>query len=58
MDEHKRALHALNRLTFGPKPGDIDRVAAMGVISGSNSNCIRKKLMTRRSKRGWLRSAR
>ena len=31
MDEHKRALHALNRLTFGPKPGDIDRVAAMGV---------------------------
>src|SRR5215475_3875776 len=31
MDEHKRALHALNRLTFGPRPGDIDRVAAMGV---------------------------
>jgi uncharacterized protein (DUF1800 family) len=31
MDDHKRALHALNRLTFGPRPGDIDRVAAMGV---------------------------
>ena len=27
MDEHKRALHALNRLTFGPRPGDVDRVA-------------------------------
>lgn len=30
-DERKRALHALNRLTFGPRPGDVDRVAAMGV---------------------------
>ena len=31
MDESKRALHALNRLTFGPRPGDVQRVAAMGV---------------------------
>ncbi len=31
MDEHQRALHALNRLAFGPRPGDVDRVAAMGV---------------------------
>jgi uncharacterized protein (DUF1800 family) len=31
MDEHQRAIHALNRLTFGPRPGDVDRVAAMGV---------------------------
>ena len=31
MDEHQRALHALNRLTFGPRPGDVDRVVAMGV---------------------------
>jgi uncharacterized protein (DUF1800 family) len=31
MDEQKRALHALNRLTFGPRPGDVERVAAMGV---------------------------
>src|SRR6185369_4346527 len=31
MDEHQRAVHALNRLTFGPRPGDVDRVAAMGV---------------------------
>lgn len=31
MKEQKRALHALNRLTFGPRPGDIDRVIAMGV---------------------------
>ncbi len=27
----RRALHALNRLTFGPRPGDVERVMAMGV---------------------------
>src|SRR5229473_8420132 len=31
MDGQKRSLHALNRLAFGPRPGDIERVAAMGV---------------------------
>jgi uncharacterized protein (DUF1800 family) len=31
MDEQKRAVHALNRLTFGPRPGDVERVNAMGV---------------------------
>jgi uncharacterized protein (DUF1800 family) len=31
MEEDKRALHALNRLTFGPRPGDVERVRAMGV---------------------------
>ncbi len=31
MDESKRAMHALQRLTFGPRPGDAERVAAMGV---------------------------
>src|SRR5437763_8165920 len=31
MPEQKRAMHALNRLTFGPRPGDTNRVMAMGV---------------------------
>jgi hypothetical protein len=31
MDEQKRAVHALNRLGFGPRPGEVERVAAMGV---------------------------
>ena len=31
MDASKRALHALNRLTFGPRPGDVQPVMAMGV---------------------------
>jgi uncharacterized protein (DUF1800 family) len=30
-NEQKRAVQALNRLTFGPRPGDIQQVAAMGV---------------------------
>ena len=29
--ERARALHALNRLTYGPRPGDVDRVVALGV---------------------------
>lgn len=31
MDAAKKADHALNRLTFGPRPGDVERVTAMGV---------------------------
>jgi uncharacterized protein (DUF1800 family) len=31
LDEQKRAVHALNRLTFGPRPGDVERVRQMGV---------------------------
>jgi len=31
MDDRKRAVHALNRLTFGPRPGDVERVTQMGV---------------------------
>jgi len=30
-DERARAIQALNRLTFGPRPGDVDRVLAIGV---------------------------
>jgi len=31
MDGQQRVLHALNRLTFGPRPGDVERVTQMGV---------------------------
>ncbi len=30
-NERKRAVHALNRLAFGPRPGEVDQVVAMGV---------------------------
>jgi uncharacterized protein (DUF1800 family) len=29
--DQRRALHALNRLTFGPRPGEVQQVMAMGV---------------------------
>jgi len=31
MEAQRRAVHALNRLTFGPRPGDLERVTQMGV---------------------------
>jgi uncharacterized protein (DUF1800 family) len=31
MDEQKQAVHVLNRLTFGPRSGDVERVTATGV---------------------------
>jgi uncharacterized protein (DUF1800 family) len=31
LTEEQRALHALNRLTFGPRPGDLQKVLAVGV---------------------------
>ena len=30
-NDQKRAVHALNRLTFGPRPGEVQQVTAMGV---------------------------
>src|SRR5438477_11380566 len=31
LNEQKHAVQALNRLTFGPRPGDVQQVMAMGV---------------------------
>ena len=31
MTDDQKALHALNRLTFGPRPGDLDELKQMGV---------------------------
>ncbi len=31
MDEQTRALHGLDRLTFGQRPGDVQAITAMGV---------------------------
>jgi uncharacterized protein (DUF1800 family) len=30
-ESQARAAHVLNRLTFGPRPGDVERVAGMGI---------------------------
>jgi uncharacterized protein (DUF1800 family) len=31
LTQEERATHALNRLTFGPRPGDLERIQAVGV---------------------------
>lgn len=31
LTEQQKALHTLNRLTFGPRPGDVERVMKLGV---------------------------
>ncbi len=31
LTEEEKIIHVLNRLSFGPRPGDIERVAAMGI---------------------------
>src|SRR5918996_236520 len=31
LTERQRAEHALNRLGFGPRPGDVERIVAEGV---------------------------
>jgi uncharacterized protein (DUF1800 family) len=33
LSERQRVVHALNRLTFGPRPGDVDAVLAKGLDS-------------------------
>ena len=31
LDDAARAVHALNRLGYGPRPGDVERVQKMGL---------------------------
>jgi len=31
LDQRERATQILNRLTFGPRPGDVERVLATGI---------------------------
>jgi len=53
MDEQKRALHALSRLTFGPRPGDVERVLATGVDKWVDQQLHLKKLTTMHWKPAW-----
>src|ERR1700738_4601668 len=31
LNEHQRAVHVLNRLAFGPRPGDVDKILKEGI---------------------------
>ena len=53
LDEQKRALHALNRLAFGPRPGDVERVARWAWTNGSINNCIPTRSTITLSMRAW-----
>lgn len=35
----QQIVHALNRLTFGPRPGDMEEVRRLGVANGSSFSC-------------------
>ncbi len=54
LTDRQRALHALNRLGFGPRPGDVDRVMKTGVdVVGLISSSILRASRTTPSNRGW-----
>lgn len=42
LTEREKAVHALNRLAFGPRPGEVDRVLELGV-----ENWMRRQLQPR-----------
>jgi len=56
--EQKRAVHALNRLTFGPRPGDVQQVMAMGVDRWIDMQLHPRKFPTVRSTPGSRNFAR
>ena len=56
-DEQRRALHALNRLTFGPRPGDVQQVMAMGVEQWIELQLHPEKSTIGRSTPAWSRCA-
>jgi uncharacterized protein (DUF1800 family) len=44
LTEEQRILHVLNRLGFGPRPGDVERVRAMGVENYINQQLNPEKI--------------
>src|SRR5215510_5456694 len=44
LTDEQRIIHVLNRLGFGPRPGDIERVKAMGVEKYINQQLNPEKI--------------
>ncbi|HSK64074.1 MAG TPA: DUF1800 family protein, partial [Pyrinomonadaceae bacterium] len=44
LTEEQRILHALNRLGFGPRPGDVERVKSMGLEAYINQQLNPEKI--------------
>ena len=49
MDQRKQAVHVLNRLTFGPRLGEVDQVMAIGVDKWIDQQLHPERSMTARS---------
>ena len=45
LTEDQRVIHVLNRLGFGPRPGDVERVKAMGVENYINQQLNPEKII-------------
>jgi hypothetical protein len=44
LEPEQQIVHALNRLTFGPRPGDVEEVRRVGLAKWWSRNCIRSRL--------------
>lgn len=52
LTDRQKIVHALNRLGYGPRPGDVERVEKMGSTSTSaSSSTLRRSMTPRRTKR-------
>ena len=41
LTDTQKAIHVLNRLGYGPRPGDIEKIKAMGSRPTSRCSCTR-----------------
>jgi hypothetical protein len=53
LSEDQRILHALNRLGYGPRPGDVDRVRRMGLAPTSSNSSTQAASPIRWWSRPW-----
>ncbi len=58
LTEEQQAVHVLNRLGFGPRLGDIEKVKAMGIEAYIEQQLPRSAFRTRSLKRSWPPSTR
>ena len=53
LNEDEAIVHALNRLGYGPRPGDLDRVKRMGLENWIEHQLHPKKSRSPRYKLAW-----
>ena len=53
LTQDQAIVHALNRLGYGPRPGDVQRIKEMASRSGLTGNCVPNPSTIRPRKRGF-----